>query len=335
MVGGYGTPGYPDVAPAELYDPISGTFSAAGAYMARGGCDFCAPATLLADGTVLFPGQYPAQVYDPVTNAFSVAGMMISDHSTAALLSSGNVLLAGGEDLGRSSRAELYHPASGTFTSTGHLAAPRVWHTLTLLPSGMALTAGGETDNCCVFAGSVATAELYDSSTGTFLPTGNMAAAREGHTATVLNDGRVLMAGGVVYGGIGLFGGSLASAELYTPDLLMPAPALVSLSGDGRGQGAIFHAGTSHIAGPEDPAAAGEDLDIYCTGLWTDSVIPPQVAIGGHLAEVVSFGNAFDGSNRDQVRVRVPSGSTAGAAVPARMNYIGRPSNEVTIAVQP
>ena len=71
MVGGYGAPGYPDLVPAELYDPISGTFGAGGAYVGRGGCDFCAPATLLADGTVLFPGQHPAQIYDPVTNTFS------------------------------------------------------------------------------------------------------------------------------------------------------------------------------------------------------------------------------------------------------------------------
>ena len=78
----------------------------------RGGCDFCAPATLLADGTVLFPGQYPAQIYDPVTNTFSVAGMMISDHSTAAVLLNGKVLFAGG-DYGRSSSAELYDPVRG------------------------------------------------------------------------------------------------------------------------------------------------------------------------------------------------------------------------------
>ena len=186
---------YPPVATAELYDSDSGTFTAGGDYVGRGGCDFCAPATLLADGTVLFPGQYPAQIYDPVTNAFSVAGMMISDHSTSALLLNGKVLFAGGEDVGRSSSAELYDPANGTFASTGNMAGPRVWHTLTLLPSGMALTIGGETDSCaakgCVFAGSVATAEMYDPSAGKFLPTGNMTAARETHTATLLNDGRV------------------------------------------------------------------------------------------------------------------------------------------------
>jgi uncharacterized protein (TIGR03437 family) len=101
----------------------------------------------------------------------------------------------------------------------------------------------------------------------------------------------------------------------------------------GRGGCRLF--GSQAAFGPDDPAAAGEDLDIYCTGLRTDSVIPPQVAIGGRLATVVSFGSALDGSSMDQVRVRVPSGIAAGPAVPVRMIYIGRPSNEVTIAVQP
>lgn len=64
-------------------------------------------------------------------------------------------------------------------------------------------------------------------------------------------------------------------------------------------------------------------------------MIPPQVAIGGRLAVVVSFGNVVGGSSMDQVRLRVPSGIAAGPALPVRMTYIGRLSNEVTIAVRP
>jgi hypothetical protein len=225
IVGGYGK--YPTVAGAELYDPVTGTFAVTGAYLGSGACDFCPPAILLADGRVLFAGQYPAQLYDPATGSFSLTGTMIYGCDDAAtLLTNGKVLFAGGEgdECGRSSSAELYDPVTGQFASTGNMAWRRSWHTLTLLPSGMVLAAGGETDSCngnfCMFAGSVASAELYNPSTGAFVPTGGMAAPRETHTATLLKDGSVLMAGGLSYGGINLFSGGISSAELYVP----PAP---------------------------------------------------------------------------------------------------------------
>ncbi len=338
IVGGYGTAGYPNVAGAELYDPATGTFTASGAYVGTSGCDFCPPATLLADGKILFAGQNQAQLYNPVTGAFSLTGAMSPCLSAATLLANGKVLFAGGECIGRDNSAELYDPTTGAFGLTGNMAWRRVWHTLTLLPNGMVLTAAGETDSCtdnfCVFAGSVASAELYDPSTGAFAATGDMTRPREVHTATLLNDGKVLITGGVYYGGIGSFFGSLASAELYNPPLLVPAPALFSLSGDGRGQGAILHSETHQVASPDNPANVGEALEIYCTGLTDGSVIPPQVAIGGRMAEILFFGKAPGFAGLNQVNVRLPSGVAPGSAVPVRLTYLGRPSNEVTIAVR-
>jgi hypothetical protein len=338
IVGGYGANSYPNVAPAELYDPATGTFAPAGTYVGRGGCDFCAPSVLLSDGTVLFPGQYPAQLYDPASDVFTPIGMMRREESTAAVLMNGQVLFAGGETVGRMDDAELYNPATRSFVPTASMASRRVWHTLTLLPNGMVLAAGGETDSCtgssCFFAGSIATAELYDPSIPTFLAAGSMATARETHTATLLKDGRVLLAGGVSYGGIGIFGGNLTSAELYSPEVLVPAPALVTLSGDGRGQGAVFHAGTTHVVGSDDPAAAGDSVDIYCTSLTSGSVIPPQVAIGGRMAAVLTVSKVPGLVGVDQVRVRVPGGLAPGPAVRVRLTYLDRPSNEVTIGVR-
>jgi hypothetical protein len=216
------------------------------------------------------------------------------------------------------------------------MTSRRVWHTLSLLPDGTVLAAGGETDSCsansCFFAGSLATAELYNPSAGAFVSTGNMAIARGSHTATLLGDGRVLIAGGTSYGGIGIFGGSLDSAELYTPDPLVPGPKLLTLSGDGR-QGAIFHAGTRYPATPDDPAAADEEIDITCTGL-SDSVFAPRVAVGGRIASVLSVTRAQNLTGVTQVRARVPRGIASGPAIPVRLFDMDRPTNGVTLAVR-
>ena len=100
---------------------------------------------------------------------------------TATLLRNGKVLFAGGasEDFGRYRNAELYDPTTGTFTATGDMNTRRDWHTATLLPDGAVLIAGGETDDCnksglCVFAGSTASTEIYDPTTGTFKFSANM-----------------------------------------------------------------------------------------------------------------------------------------------------------------
>jgi len=186
----------------------------------------------------------------------------------------------------------------------------------------------------CWFAGSVSTAELYDPAAGAFVATPTMIAARETHTATVLKDGRVLLAGGVSYGGIGIFGGSLASAELYSPATPLAAPVLGSVSGDGQGQGAIFHAGTRQLATGDDPALVGDSVDIYCTGLSTGGVLPPQVAIGGRMAALLAVGAVPVAPGVTQVRVRIPTGITPGPAVRVRLTYLDRPSNEVTIGVR-
>jgi hypothetical protein len=114
------------------------------------------------------------------------------------------LLLFGGRSI---ARAQL----PGTFTATGSMAAPRAFHTATLLTNGKVLIAGGSTD----FTGPVATAELYDPEKETFIATGNMTAARIGHTATLLPDGKVFISGGSVSGGQSMIPSN--GAEIYDP----------------------------------------------------------------------------------------------------------------------
>ena len=302
---------------AELYDPATGTFTPTGSFL--GGGPIGGTATLLPDGRVLVVGAYSglAALYDPASGTFSSTGRPVWLHDSAILLTTGKVLFTGGLE-GEDIHAELYDPVAGVFTPTANMTRPRLDHSVTLLGDGTVLLAGSQRTG--IDGGqAIASAELYDPVTGTFSATGDMVTPRFGHTAPLLPDGTVLIVGGP------------APAELYHPLALKPAPVLLSLA---QSQSAILHAGTSRVVSAADPADTGEALEIYCTGLIDGSVIPPQVSIGGRMAEVLWFGNAPGYAGLNQINVRVPNGVTPGSAVPVRMTYIGRPSNTVTIGVR-
>jgi len=184
-------------------------------------------ATRLLDGRVLVAGgssgdelATTAELYDPKSGVWTATGSMTEARSghTATLLTDGRVLVAGGANSGdiELASAELWDPSSGTWAATGVMSQAHSRYTATLLADGTVLVAGGEAG---VFVDSTgtefpaisATAELYDPKSGVWTATGSMVEARYLHTATLLTDGRVLVAGGS--GG----GGPLASAEVYDP----------------------------------------------------------------------------------------------------------------------
>jgi N-acetylneuraminic acid mutarotase len=189
----------------------------------------------------------PAHV--PLTNSFTGAapvGEWVSFSSinkmnidrrghTATLLSSGKVLVTGGDSVGSavehaigndaisSNVAELYDPAMGIWSVTGNMNVARSGLTATLLSDGKVLVVGGEVgeyyDTNCL-----SSAELYDPTAGTWSVTGSMSFARAHHTATLLSDGKVLVVGGYSAGYSGIedpiYWRSATStnvAELYDP----------------------------------------------------------------------------------------------------------------------
>ena len=143
----------------------------------------------------------PTPVPSPIPSlspGFAWTGSMVANEGgplgqSATLLADGRVLFAGG----CTTAAELYDPATGTFTPTGSMAETRAASAATLLIDGRVLFTGGY--NCAPAGqdGTWASAELYDPTTGTFSPTGSMAAPRQQHAATRLADGRVLIVGGL------------------------------------------------------------------------------------------------------------------------------------------
>jgi hypothetical protein len=196
------------LASAELYDPKTGTFSPTGSMTVARALQH---AVLLKDGRVLVEGGWApqggtasAELYDPATGKFSPTGSMPEAriYDTTTLLPDGRVLIAGGisPESGQPSllvSAELYDPATGSFSSTGSMAYGRHDHTATLLPDGRVLMAGGDDPYNSDLADSYhAIAETYDPSTGKFSSTASLATPTADHTATMLTDGRVLIAGG-------------------------------------------------------------------------------------------------------------------------------------------
>jgi hypothetical protein len=173
-------------------------------------------ATLLSDGRVLIVGGYSAgwtleglflasaEIYDPKTGTFSATGSLVGarSHHTATMLADGRVLITGGASgtSGNSKAsldsAELYDPNKGTFTWAGRMANARTFHTATRLADGRVLIAGGDPAGWLYAGPFLTSAEVYNPKTGVFSAAGPMADRRAYHTATVLADDRVLVAGG-------------------------------------------------------------------------------------------------------------------------------------------
>lgn len=273
-------------ASAELYDPSTGAWSFTGSLGTPG---FGQSMVVLPDGRVLIAGgghldptapflpptiPHPgAELYDPVTGTWTATGSLNDARSDAVmtLLPTGKVLIAGGWNGSTAlASAELYDPVTGSWTPTGSMITARSVFTTTLLNNGRVLAAGGNIYGggfIALFATPVATAEEYDPATGNWSLTGSMITPRQAHTATLLADGRVLVAGG----GYG-FLLATSSAELYDPVAGSWTPTGSMNDVRSFATATLLPNGRVLATGGWDPVlaqTAGVELYDPLTGTWT------------------------------------------------------------------
>jgi N-acetylneuraminic acid mutarotase len=211
------------ISSAELYVAISGTWTNTGLMTTA---RYAHTATVLTNGQVLVAGgdgpggaTNSAELYDPVSRKWTVASPLGTprDRYTATLLTNGQVLAAGGFDdltAGDYISAELYNPAVMSWTPTGSMNNQRSYQTATLLTNGQVLVAGGS----YAFGNpsELSSAELYDPAGMSWKNTAFLNTARYDHTATLLPNGKVLVAGGFGPNGV------LSSTELYDSTINVP-----------------------------------------------------------------------------------------------------------------
>jgi len=197
-----------ETAGAELFNPSTGQFTATGSMtVSRTGHT----ATLLPDGRVLIaggvqdflsgtlplsgPGVASAELYNPLSGTFTATGSMSEGRflHTATLLADGTVLVTGTDNT-----AEQFSPGTETFTVVGE-PSTGLGATATLRSDSTVLVAGGRTGRS-----SLATAQLFAPESGGFVATGSLITARDGHTATRLLDGTVLVTGGTQHTCVGI-----------------------------------------------------------------------------------------------------------------------------------
>jgi N-acetylneuraminic acid mutarotase len=308
---------YTSLATGQLYDPSSDTTT----LLSSGGHDGqLAAAAVLQNGSVLVTGgnteagsSFPittaaTDLYNPTTGLWSPTAAMATarDSHTATLLGDGTVLAVGGRNLDCAncgpipvlSSAERYNAASNAWASGGSMANPRYQHTASLLGNGTVLVAGGsnaiiDSCSCTTF---LSAAELYNPTSNTWSSTGSLATGRYGHTATVLSNGKVLVAGG--YGGVPNTLQNVVAVQ-PTAELYDPASGLWSTTAPMNNARAyhtatLLPSGLVLVTGGTNGTATLAAAEIYdpTADTWTN-VVSLNTARQSQMAVLLPTGNVL------------------------------------------
>ncbi|HLI80144.1 MAG TPA: kelch repeat-containing protein [Candidatus Binataceae bacterium] len=282
FAGGADDNGHP-IKRAEIFDPSANKFRPSGAMVVPR----CGPtATLLPNGSVLIAGgatcsDAPApiatlEVFDPASGTFHAAVDLIYPRFdlNAMLLKNGKVLIAQGYDGAHNlvGPAEIFDPVLAIMQRGGSMVIPRCFGSETQLPGDQVLIAGGvrcdEPEREAITA-----AEIYDPA-GQFGRVGAMNTARVCHSATVMKNGKVLIAGGASALANGI---ALSSAEIYDPDKATFAPtgsmtkARACPTATARDDGTVVVKGGHSQSAPDSPPVDLTDSEIFdpTTGKFT------------------------------------------------------------------
>jgi hypothetical protein len=268
-----------------------------------------------------------AELYDPASGLFTLTASMEDQRyaHSSTLLQNGKVLVTGGfsydqkaclnlETSPALTSAEVYDPTSGSFTPTGSMQQARGTHTATLLLNGKVLVVGGGSTggNFPPYAGTgLATAELYDPSTGAFTPTGSMSTPREGPTATLLANGKVLIAGGLTDD----TAVPLASAEIYDPATGAFTNAGKMTTGRAGHTATLLPSGKVLITGglSDVPLVGISAAEIYDpeSASFVATQQPMEIARYAHTATLLQNGTVLMvGGGNSVVEVYLPSGDS-------------------------
>jgi hypothetical protein len=304
---------------AELFNPADQTFTATGTKVATNSgpsnlygmisARSDAAGVLMSNGDAFVIGGYNGidlqtiDVYNPAKGTFSLFGnrMTIARQNPAAtLLKDGTLLITGGyTGSAFLSNAERYDPTTLLFETTpGIMKYPREGHTSTLLSSGKVLITGGcnnAVSGEIVCDNFLSTAEIFDPATGLFTATGSMTTARRGHTAVLLPNGKVLLAGGTDGKN------TLSTAELYDPE-----KGIFTSTGS-MGTPRNFHTasmmsnGKVLIAGGESDSPLAS-LEVYdpATNTFVFSGVTMSAKRAGHVATVLNDGKVLLTGGRNQ-----------------------------------